>query len=127
MVRLATVVLGSALLMMPLTAMGEDVPDPLSVEWQGKKPCESLFEDEQIRVLRCTIPPGAVHVRHSHIASFGYVLSGGKSQVEDAEGSRQGESTTDEYWNGDPIPWHEVKNVGDTTQRYLLVEKKYQH
>ncbi len=112
---------------MPLTARSEDVPDPLSVEWQGRKICESLFEDEQIRILRCTIPPGGAHVRHSHIASFGYILSGGKSQVEDAKGTRPGEPKTDEYWDGDPITWHEIRNIGDTTQRYLIVEKKYKH
>lgn len=127
MVRLATLLLSSIPLVTAFSAMGADVPDPLSVEWQGQKICEKLFEDEQIRILRCTIPPGAVHVKHSHIASFGYVLSGGKSQVEDGKGTHQGESKTDDYWNGDPIAWHEVKNVGDTTQRYLLVEKKYQH
>ena len=28
------------------------MPDALSVEWQGKKPCEKLFDDAQVRVLR---------------------------------------------------------------------------
>jgi hypothetical protein len=27
------------------TAKADDVPDALSVEWQGKKPCEKLFDD----------------------------------------------------------------------------------
>jgi quercetin dioxygenase-like cupin family protein len=55
-----------ALIAPPLAAIAEDVPDALAVEWQGKKLCENLYEDTQVRVLRCTIPPGAVHVKHSH-------------------------------------------------------------
>ena len=46
------------LLLAPLTAFGQPVPDGLSVEWQGKKPCEKLYEDAQILIVRCTIPPG---------------------------------------------------------------------
>ena len=30
----------------------DDVPDALSVEWQGKKR-EKLFDDAQVRVVRC--------------------------------------------------------------------------
>ena len=30
-------------------ARADDVPDALSVEWQGKKPCEKLFDDEHVR------------------------------------------------------------------------------
>ena len=107
------------------SSLHEDIPDALTVEWQGKKLCENLYEDAQIRVLRCTIPPGAVHVKHSHRPSFGYVLSGGPVQVTDAQGTRADESKTDEFWNGNPVPWHEVTNTGATVQRYLLVEKKY--
>jgi hypothetical protein len=57
-------------------ALADDVPDALSVEWQRKKPCEKLSEDEHIRVARCTFPPGAMHVCHSHPAHLAYVLSG---------------------------------------------------
>jgi hypothetical protein len=45
------------LLIAPILALGDDVPDALSVEWQGKKPCEKLFEGAQVRVARCTFPP----------------------------------------------------------------------
>lgn len=60
---LATVTGASlSLLAAPSAVMANDVPDALSVEWQGKKPCEKLFEDAQVRIARCTFPPGAVHV-----------------------------------------------------------------
>jgi len=64
-------------------------------------------------------------VKHFHRPSFGYVLSGGPVQVTDAQGTRADVSKTDEFWNGSPVPWHEVTNTGTTVQRYLLVEKKY--
>jgi beta-alanine degradation protein BauB len=105
---------------------GADVPDALSVEWQGKKPCELLNEDPQIRVMRCTFPPGAKHSRHSHPATFNYVLSGGKVQVQDDNGTRVTERPTGSQMDSSPVPWHEVTNVGDTTLQFLVVEKKYQ-
>jgi hypothetical protein len=30
------------------------------------------------------------------------------------------------YSNSSPIPWHELTKTGDTTIRFLLVEKKYE-
>jgi len=70
-----------------MSAHGADeVPDALSVESQGKKPCEKLFEDAQIRVARCTFPPGAVHLCHSHPAYLSYTVSGSQGQVTDENG-----------------------------------------
>jgi quercetin dioxygenase-like cupin family protein len=126
MSRLFVALLGAVFLLPPFAALGEEVPDGLSVEWQGQKPCEKLYEDPQIRIGRCTFPPGAMHVRHSHPGYLTYVLSGGKAQIEDAQGVRQVEPKTDSYNNSPPLPWHELTNKGDTTLRYLVVERKYQ-
>jgi quercetin dioxygenase-like cupin family protein len=114
-----------AMVLAPLS-IAQDVPDAFSVEWQGKKPCEKLYEDDQIRIGRCTFPPGAVHLRHSHPGSFRYVLSGGKNQVRDARGTRVSEAKAGAYGPSPPVAWHEVTNIGDTTLVYLVVEKKYQ-
>src|SRR5215468_5609017 len=109
-----------------VNAGAEDVPDALSVEWQGKKPCERLHEDDQIRVLRCTFPPGAKHLRHQHPANFIYTLSGGKIVVENANGVQpQQVVATDFSALSPPVPWHEGTNTGDTTLRFLIVEMKY--
>src|SRR6478609_12206131 len=87
---LATVAGASLSLLAAQSAvMADDVPDALSVEWQGKKPCEKLFDDAQVRVARCTFPPGAVHVCHSHPGYLAYVVSGGQGQVEDEKGKRK--------------------------------------
>jgi quercetin dioxygenase-like cupin family protein len=118
--------LGAAGAIIASVAWADTVPDALSVEWQGHKPCEKLYEDNYIRILRCTFQPGDVHVRHTHPGYFGYTLSGGKAEVTNANGTRQSSPQTDAYADIPPVPWHEFKNTGDTTIRYLIVEKKYQ-
>ena len=126
MTRFSVAVLGVTLVVSPLPVLAEEIPDALSVEWQGNKPCDNLYEDTQIRIARCTFPPGAVHTRHSHPGYFSYILSGGKGQVQDAQGTRNVEPQTDGFSNSAPLPWHELTNKGDTTLRYLIVERKYQ-
>lgn len=102
------------------------VPDALTVEWQGKHPCEALYEDAQIRVARCTFPPGAVHVRHTHPGYLTYILSGGKGLTTVAAGESASTSTAGTLNSNKPVLWHEYKNVGDTTMSYLIIEKKYE-
>jgi hypothetical protein len=53
----AVVALGLLAASFPATA--DDVPDGLSVEWQGKKPCENLFEDPQDRASLLELVPRA--------------------------------------------------------------------
>ena len=120
------VLVGVTTLLVPHTLKGESVPDALSVEWQGQKPCEKLFEDAQVRIARCTFPPGSAHLRHSHPGYLSYVLSGGKGQIQDDNGTRQVEVRADTFTNSQPIAWHELTNVGETTLRYLVVERKYE-
>jgi quercetin dioxygenase-like cupin family protein len=109
-----------------IPAIADDVPDALSVEWQGKKPCEKLFEDAQIRIARCTFPPGVTHVCHSHPSYVSYVLSGGKAEVQDDKGTRKVDIATGTFADVPPLPWHEVANAGETTLQFLVIEKKYQ-
>jgi quercetin dioxygenase-like cupin family protein len=107
-------------------AYADDVPGALAVEWQGKKPCEKLFEDGHVRVARCTFPAGVVHVCHSHPSYLTYVLSGGQAEVTDDKGSRKIEVVTGAFANVPPIPWHEFANYGQTTIGYIVIEKKYE-
>src|SRR5262245_2366965 len=89
-------------LVAPLAVMAENVPDALSVEWQDQKPCEKLFEDAQIRVARCTLPPGTAHVCNSHPSYVFYVLSGGKGEVQDEKGTRKLDLTTGAFAESPP-------------------------
>jgi quercetin dioxygenase-like cupin family protein len=107
-------------------AQAAEVPDALTVEWEGTHPCEKLFEDVQVRVARCTFSPGTVHVCHSHPSYLTYVLSGGQAQVQDDKGTRKIDVVAGAFANVPPIPWHEYTNVGDTTIQYVVVEKKYE-
>jgi quercetin dioxygenase-like cupin family protein len=107
-------------------AQAAEVPDALTVEWEGKHPCEKLFEDAQVRVARCTFPPGTVHVCHSHPSYLTYVVSGGQGQVQDDKGTRKIDVVAGAFANVPPIPWHEFANVGDTTIQFVVVEKKYE-
>jgi quercetin dioxygenase-like cupin family protein len=127
MIRPSVVLLGTVLTAIPLAAASADnFPDALSVEWQGEKPCEKLFEDAHIRIARCTFPPGAMHMRHSHPGYLSYVLSGGKGRIQNEKGIEGFEAQADSYTNSSPIPWHELINTGDTTLRYLIIERKYE-
>ncbi len=107
-------------------AQAAEVPDALTVEWEGTHPCEKLFEDAQVRVARCTFSPGTVHVCHSHPGYLSYVVSGGQGQVQDEKGIRKINVTAGALLDVSPIPWHEFANVGDTTIQYVVIEKKYQ-
>ncbi len=115
-----------ALLISTSAAMSEEVPNALAVEWQGQHPCEKLYEDTHILAMRCTLPPGAAHVRHSHPGNLVYTISGGKTKVQDDGGEREGQPRTGGFSNNPPTPWHEVTNIGDTTLSFFVVEKKYE-
>ena len=119
--KLLVAIVAAAILVVPFVARSEE-PDALGVEWQGKKPCEKLHEDDQIRILRCTFPPGAKHLRHQHPANFVYTLSGGKLEVINETGTRHPVAITDSFAMNAPVTWHEVTNEGDITIRYLVVE-----
>ena len=112
--------------LLSFTAHSAEETDALNAGWNGEKRCENLYEDDYIRVLRCTFPPNVGHERHSHPASFLYELNGGHGIVTDASGTREFEVKTDQYRAGKPVEWHEAVNTGDTTMRYLIVEKRYQ-
>ena len=106
-------------------ARAADVMDALDAGWGGEKRCENLYEDDNIRVLRCTFPPNVGHERHSHPASFLYVLNGGRGTVTDSTGTREFQVKSDQSRPANAVEWHEMLNTGESTLRYLIVEKKY--
>ena len=67
-----------AMLCACMTASAQTTPLPMALcaGWQGERVCELLHEDAQMRVLRCTFPPGVGHEPHYHPPHFGYVLEG---------------------------------------------------
>ena len=84
-----------------------------------------LLENEHVRVLQYTLLPGALDHWHTHPPRVGYVLSGAKIRVTEADGTHQDydEKTGDNYWS-DYTPLHDTLNIGTTPYVALLVEVK---
>lgn len=84
-----------------------------------------LLENEQVRVLQYSLPPGALDHSHTHPPRVGHVLSGAKIRVTEADGTQKeyDEKTGDTYW-GEFSPLHDTLNIGATPYIALLVEVK---
>ena len=100
----------------------ETLPDPLAAGWRGQPVCEKLHETAEVRVLRCTFPPGVGHERHFHPRHFGYALSGGTMEILDKNGIRRVAIAAGSYFSSEGIDWHEGLNVGGTVVQYLMIE-----
>lgn len=105
-------------------ATAPSLPDPLAAGWRGAPVCETLHEDSELRILRCSFPPAVGHERHFHARHFGYALAGGRMRITDANGTREVDLATGSRFASAGVAWHEVINVGDTTVVYLIVEPK---
>lgn len=84
-----------------------------------------LLENEHVRVLQYTLPPGSLDHWHTHPPRVGYVLSGAKIRVTEADGSHEDydEKTGEIYW-GDFSPLHDTLNLDTRPYIALLVEVK---
>ncbi len=101
-----------------------NLPDPLLAGWNNESVCELIEENDAIRVLKCTFPPGVGHERHYHKAHFGYTLSGSTFRIKDTTGVREVKVPTGTDFYNDRIEWHEVLNIGDSTAVFLIIEPK---
>jgi quercetin dioxygenase-like cupin family protein len=102
----------------------ETLPDPLAAGWRGQPVCVKLHETTEVRVLRCTFPPGVGHERHFHPRHFGYALAGGTMEILDQNGTRRVDIAAGSYFSSEGIDWHEGLNVGDTVVQYLMIEPR---
>lgn len=111
------------------TASAQVAPLPMALcaGWQGERVCEQLHEDAQVRVLRCTFPPGVGHEMHYHPPHFGYVLSGESTmRITTADGVADRPVRAGGSFSNDAELVHAALNIGTETTRYLIVEKKYE-
>ncbi len=102
----------------------QTLPDPLEAGWKGEQVCEVLFENQEMRILKCTFPPGVGHEEHFHAPHFGYTLTGSTFRITDASGTREVNVPTGIHFDNAEITSHEVLNVGDSTGVFLIVEMK---
>ena len=100
------------------------LPDPLEAGWKGSKVCEVLEDNDDVRVLKCTFPPGVGHERHYHPTHFGYTLKVGTFQIADTTGTREVTIPDGYSFLNEKIAWHEVLNVGQDTAIFLIMEPK---
>lgn len=100
------------------------LPDPLEAGWNNEAVCELLEENEKLRILKCTFPPGVGHERHYHAEHFGYTLAGGKFRITDANGTREVDVPTGYSFYNEEVVEHEVLNIGDSTAIFLIMEPK---
>jgi quercetin dioxygenase-like cupin family protein len=84
-----------------------------------------LLENDHVRVLQYTLPSGALDHWHTHPPRVGYVLSGAKIRVTEADGSRQDydEKTGETYW-ADFSALHDTLNLDTKPYVALLIEVK---
>ena len=100
------------------------LPDPFEAGWKDKKVCEIIQDDDKLRVLKCTFPPGVGHEKHYHNKHFGYTLAGSKFKIRDTTGTREVDVPTGSSFSNEGISWHEVLNIGDETAVFLIIEPK---
>ncbi|MGB5980579.1 MAG: cupin domain-containing protein [Nonlabens sp.] len=98
------------------------LPDPLEAGWEGESVCEVVEENDRVRTLKCTFPPGVGHEKHFHARHFGYTLKGGTFKITDDTGTRTVDVPAGYSFYKDSITTHEVLNVGDKTAEFLIVE-----
>jgi len=100
------------------------LPDPLQAGWNGASVCQVKEDNEELRVLKCTFPPGVGHERHYHSAHFGYTLAGSTFRIKDTTGIREVQVPTGSNFQNERIEWHEVLNIGKDTAVFLIIEPK---
>jgi quercetin dioxygenase-like cupin family protein len=95
--------------------------DPLVV---NPKTIKLKFENERVRVLEATLPPGVKEQVHSHPAYVIYVLEGGRYRNYAADGKvTEGELKTGDVLYREPLT-HASENIGDKPMHLILVELK---
>ena len=108
----------------PETSSAPSLPDPLHAGWKGQKVCEVAEENDKLRILKCTFPPGVGHEKHYHPPHVGYTLSGGKFSISDSSGTREVNVPSGYTFSNQSVTVHEVLNIGKDTAQFLIIEYK---
>ena len=82
------------------------------------------FENDRVRVMEATLPPGVKEAVHSHPAYVIYVLEGGRYRNYASDGKvTEGELKSGEVLFREPLT-HAAENIGDKPLHMILVELK---
>lgn len=85
---------------------------------------EIIFENNQLRVLKVTVKPGAKAATHWHPENINYILTSGKLRFSKPEGTTIEVELTDGQVTSSPAGSHAVENVGNTEVQTVQVELK---
>lgn len=100
-----------------------NLPDPLEAGWNNEAVCE-LLEETELRVLKCTFPPGVGHEKHYHDPHIGYTIKGSRFRIKDTSGTREVNVPSGYSFSNPETITHEVLNIGDSTAVFLIMEYK---
>jgi len=105
----------------PILITRVSAQDPAIV---NSKTIKVKFENDRVRVLEATLPPGAKEQVHSHPAYVIYVLEGGRYRNYASDGKiTEGELKSGEVLFREPLT-HAAENIGDKPLHMILVELK---
>src|SRR2546421_11670253 len=90
----------------------------------NSKTIKVRFENDRVRVMEATLPPGVKEQVHSHPAYVIYVLEGGRYRNYGSDDKvTEGELKTGEVLFREPLT-HAAENIGDKPLHMILVELK---
>ena len=90
----------------------------------NSKTIKVRFENDRVRVMEATLPPGVKEQVHSHPAYVIYVVEGGRYRNYASDGKvTEGEFKTGDVIFREPIT-HSAENIGDRPMHFILVELK---
>ena len=101
-----------------------NLPDPLQAGWNNEAVCEIVEENNKIRILKCTFPPGVGHEEHYHDPHVGYTIVGSRFRIKDTTGVKEVNVPSGYSFSNSEMITHEVLNIGDTTAVFLIMEYK---
>ena len=105
----------------PILITRVSAQDPAVV---NSKTIKVKFENDRVRVLEATLPPGAKEQVHSHPAYLIYVLQGGRYRNYASDGKiTEGELKSGKVLFREPLT-HAAENIGDKPLQMILVELK---
>jgi quercetin dioxygenase-like cupin family protein len=83
-----------------------------------------ILENDQVRVIESTIPPGTLQAKHSHPATIVYYLTASKVKSEGPDGKLVvTERKAGDIAYREPLT-HSAENVGTNPARTLVIELK---
>jgi quercetin dioxygenase-like cupin family protein len=119
--RIRALIIFAITLALSIFVTRANAQDPAVV---NAKTIKVKFENDRIRVLVATLPPGVREQVHSHPAYVIYVLEGGRYRNYASDGkTTEGELKTGDVLYRDPLT-HAAENIGDKTMHMILVELK---